>query len=268
MLLWVVIYSYLPANNFFSTTASFVDEVEVLFSNVTFWATVVFSVFVALGTWNIEARLDHVGLTSSSAPRFVYKFASSAYTPLDKDIVREMWVCGDLKDRLGIRHRKASKNIHLSDLETAPMFREPHARSTSELTLSRGYEPREISPESDVNEKPPAHNSLEVDRTTPPLIQVGSSEMVDMQAEQAGPLTMTPRAPYYSSNDASTPTSIPSVPEPGYTRSHASTGFLAPESFEMQAFQPPYAGGSGFRLDEPSSSRPVSTHSWMGGRAL
>lgn len=49
MLLWIVIYSYLPANNFFSTTGSFVYEVEVLFSNVTFWATVVFSVLVALG---------------------------------------------------------------------------------------------------------------------------------------------------------------------------------------------------------------------------
>ena len=49
MLLWVVIYSYLPANNIFSSTGSFVDEVEILFTNVTFWVTVVFSVLVALG---------------------------------------------------------------------------------------------------------------------------------------------------------------------------------------------------------------------------
>lgn len=49
MLLWVVIYSYLPPNNFFSNTDSFVYEVEVLFSNITFWATVIFSVMVALG---------------------------------------------------------------------------------------------------------------------------------------------------------------------------------------------------------------------------
>lgn len=50
MLLWVVIYSYLPASdNFFSATDSFVNEVEILFSNVTFWSTVVFSVLVALG---------------------------------------------------------------------------------------------------------------------------------------------------------------------------------------------------------------------------
>ena len=52
MLLWVVIYSYIPASdNFFSVTDSFVDEVEILFSNVTFWSTIVFSVMVALGEW-------------------------------------------------------------------------------------------------------------------------------------------------------------------------------------------------------------------------
>jgi phospholipid-translocating ATPase len=59
MVLWVVIYSFLPANNFFSSTASFVDEVEVLFSNVTFWVTVVFSALVALGEWSeCQRRVD------------------------------------------------------------------------------------------------------------------------------------------------------------------------------------------------------------------
>lgn len=266
MLLWVVIYSYLPANNFFSSTGSFVDEVEVLFSNVTFWATVVFSVLVALGKWNIEVRLDHVSLTSSSAPRFIYKFASSAYAPLDKEIIREMWVSGDLKDRLGIRHRKASKNIHTSDLETAPMFREPHARSTSEIALP-AYEPTRASPESDVSEKRPTgytNYSLEVDQTMqPPFIQVGSSEIVDMQTEQALVATVSPHASYYSSNDipipspippslfcfpdgqigekpsrGSSPTSIPPVPGPSHTRSPSSMGLSSPESFEMQVRRP------------------------------
>lgn len=52
LLLWLVIYSYLPANNFFSTTGAFIEEVQVLFSNITFWATVVFSVIVALGEYD------------------------------------------------------------------------------------------------------------------------------------------------------------------------------------------------------------------------
>lgn len=49
MILWVVIYSYLPANNFFTTTGAFVNEVEILFGNLTFWGSVIFSVLVALG---------------------------------------------------------------------------------------------------------------------------------------------------------------------------------------------------------------------------
>ena len=64
MLLWVVIYSYLPAN-FFSTTASFVYEVEVLFNNITFWATVVFSVMVADTS---KAHAVHASDVLSSLP--------------------------------------------------------------------------------------------------------------------------------------------------------------------------------------------------------
>ena len=52
--------------------------------------------------------------------------------PLDRDIVREMWVYGDLKDRLGIKHRKDRKR---GDPEGAPMFHQPHARSQSEVSV-------------------------------------------------------------------------------------------------------------------------------------
>lgn len=70
--------------------------------------------------------------------------------PLDKDIVREMWVQGDLKDRLGFRHRKAKRNRGVreggSDVENAPMFHEPHARSASEISLSNHpYQPAPTS---------------------------------------------------------------------------------------------------------------------------
>lgn len=52
--------------------------------------------------------------------------------PLDRDIVREMWVYGDLKDHLGIKHRKDRKK---GDIEGAPMFHQPHARSHSEVSV-------------------------------------------------------------------------------------------------------------------------------------
>jgi len=43
-----------------------------------------------------------------------------------------MWVYGDLKDRLGIKHRKDRKR---GDVEGAPMFHQPHARSQSEVSV-------------------------------------------------------------------------------------------------------------------------------------
>ena len=52
--------------------------------------------------------------------------------PLDRDIVREMWVYGDLKDSLGIKHRRDRKK---GDIEGTPMFHHPHARSQSEVSV-------------------------------------------------------------------------------------------------------------------------------------
>jgi phospholipid-translocating ATPase len=75
------------------------------------------------------------------APRFLFKFFRSTHIPLDKDIVLEVWVAGDLKDRLGLRHRKESKNKRPVDLKTAPMFCDPRAHSASELIMQQGYEP-------------------------------------------------------------------------------------------------------------------------------
>ncbi|KAI0643994.1 phospholipid-translocating P-type ATPase [Trametes meyenii] len=106
MLVWIAIYSAFDS-------IDFNDEVVILFGEVTFWASVLFSVVIALG------------------PRFVVKFFTSTYRPLDKDIVREMWVLGDLKDRLGIKHRRERKK---GKLEQTPMFHQPHCRSESEIS--------------------------------------------------------------------------------------------------------------------------------------
>lgn len=70
-------------------------------------------------------------LTRFSGPRFLVKFITSTYMPLDKDIVREMWVLGDLKDQLGIQHRRERKK---GKLEQTPIFHQPHCRSESEIS--------------------------------------------------------------------------------------------------------------------------------------
>ncbi|OJA07656.1 hypothetical protein AZE42_09081 [Rhizopogon vesiculosus] len=234
MILWIVIYSFLPADtDFFSSSDGFVDEVVILFSNITFWATVVFSVMVAL------------------APRFLIKFFKSTYMPLDKDIVREMWVGGDLKDRLGIRHRKESKNKFVVDLETAPMFREPHARSASELAAQLSYEPTTArSPAgSDGSRKGAINNSSY-------STELGASQDKFLNPHESGVAAVSPSPSYYSASDIPLPSPIPPslyrypsgeisnqashslqpeppVPKLDYSRS-ASSPSVATESYELQ----------------------------------
>ncbi|KAI0070171.1 hypothetical protein K474DRAFT_1680362 [Panus rudis PR-1116 ss-1] len=74
----------------------------------------------ALEFLEIEVKLNEHTLPASRsqscviyvhpAPRFIVKFIRTSYFPLDKDIIREMWVKGDLKDRLGISHRRSRMN--------------------------------------------------------------------------------------------------------------------------------------------------------------
>ncbi|KAH7108194.1 phospholipid-translocating P-type ATPase [Auriculariales sp. MPI-PUGE-AT-0066] len=84
MLIWVAGYS-------FAFSVDFYLEASSLFASVEFWANVALAVTLAL------------------APRFFAKFFQQAYMPLDRDIVREMWVKGALKEQLGIPHRRTRR---------------------------------------------------------------------------------------------------------------------------------------------------------------
>ncbi|KAG8680208.1 hypothetical protein FRC09_018409 [Ceratobasidium sp. 395] len=87
LLIWIAVYSQFES-------VDFNDEITILFSTMAFWGAVVLSICVAI------------------TPRYLVKFFTQAYMPLDKDIIREAWVAGDLKDQLGIKHRKKSKNSY------------------------------------------------------------------------------------------------------------------------------------------------------------
>ncbi|KAL0581269.1 phospholipid transporting ATPase [Marasmius crinis-equi] len=187
MLLWILVYSF-----FFS--ADFIDEVIILFGELTFWTTVVFATVVAL------------------APRFLCKFIMSAYFPLDKEIVREAWVMGDLKDQLGIKHRKGksrrAQNVSNNSLEAAPMF---HQRTGSELSIHAPYEPtRASSPQPYVPvslaapyvDTPPTSRGLEVP---------GSAQDPSPHSLSPSPGPSSPqRGSYYSASDIPPPSPLPS----------------------------------------------------------
>jgi len=167
MLIWIIIYSFFESSDFN-------DEVVVLFGNVIFWATVVVSVVIAL------------------APRFLIKFISTSYHPLDRDIVREMWVLGDLKDRLGVAHRKDRKR---QDVEATPMFHQPHARSLSEISVV--YEP--AFTDSPGDQELQSGNVLEYD-SPPQTKQYRPSPLSQNSGDHVAD-PVSPQPSYYSPSD-------------------------------------------------------------------
>lgn len=116
------------------------------------------------------------------------KFISTSYFPLDRDIVREQWVLGDLKDRLGVQHRKNR------DVESAPMFHAPHARSLSEVSVV--YEPALTRSPGD-HELPGGYS----DDTPPPSTQYKRSPLSQDSSELIAIGPISPQPPYYSAPD-------------------------------------------------------------------
>lgn len=145
------------------------------------------------------------------------------YFPLDKDIIREMWVKGDLKDQLGLSHRKVQKNKIMSDsnLEAAPMFVDAHGRSLSDLH-HHNYEPA-------IGDSPPyaASSTRQTSYTdTPPMTDIiellprelgvqyaqpiTTSKSSDLQVSPPTNDTPSPKASYYSVTDIPIPSPLPS----------------------------------------------------------
>jgi len=145
------------------------------------------------------------------APRFIIKFVTTVYIPLDKDIVREMWVKGNLKDQLGINHRKGRKGRKQSsteNLEAAPMFRDQHKRSLSELSNAGDpYEPAVSHSAS----RSPAPNYMD----NSPMSQANDLPMQEAHLlpsphDRQGLAASPNRIPsYYSASDLPAPSPMP-----------------------------------------------------------
>jgi phospholipid-translocating ATPase len=158
----------------------------------------------------------------SIAPRFISKFVTTAYAPLDKEIIREAWVCGDLKDRLGIGHRNPKKNSLAHEatdkLEYVPILNPPHARSgssaslinqqelqsdgdTNVRTLPRSTSPDVVQPES-INSGPLGSASPR-QHLQPNDTQRSSGSTPDRQ------LSPSPNPSYYSASEIPIPSPLP-----------------------------------------------------------
>ncbi|KAG8963186.1 hypothetical protein FRC03_003280 [Tulasnella sp. 419] len=185
LIIWIALYSSFES-------IDFIDEFQNLMGTVDFWAMVFLCITVAI------------------APRFILKFAQQAYIPLDKHIVREMWVMGDLKDRLGIGHRK----VHS---ENRSFFTRSRNTSENDVELdNRGpYRQTERTSPSDI----PENSQRGVH--TPPEMRLNDStgplHVTSSNHPSSGPSGLHPnRMSYYSPSD------IPS-PDPTGSRSQTSS---------------------------------------------
>ena len=88
-----------------------------------------------------------------------------------------MWVYGDLKDRLGIKHRRARKG---GDIEVTPMFHQPHARSQSEVSVL--YENGRESTTQLYLDSPPDTGQRTRSPPSRPEYMVSTSDPTPMQA--------------------------------------------------------------------------------------
>ncbi|KAH9846917.1 phospholipid-translocating P-type ATPase [Lenzites betulinus] len=245
MMVWIAIYSAFES-------IDFVDEVVVLFGEVTFWATVLMSVVIALG------------------PRFLVKFIKSTYMPLDKDIVREMWVLGDLKDRLGIQHRRERKK---GELEQTPIYHQPHCRSESEIShQEEGYSTPSIprTPGSDGSPRPTAPlmkgESPRPEKLDEGLYDNRASPTPSLRAQLSS--SPSQRMSYYSVSGIPAPSPLP---EPNryhaYTRDSTRTSAYQTEppmsavshsSFEMRVRTPSEQQWAG-HLPQEAVHTPMAT---------
>jgi phospholipid-translocating ATPase len=227
MLLWIVVYSFFESFDF-------EQEAQRLCGGATFWGTVGLTVSIAL------------------LPRILVKFVSTSFASQDIDIVRYMWVKGNLKDLLGIRSRHEQMvpvDGSSSVLEGRPMFREPHARSTSEVS---NYEPGGRGGPGD--RTPPT----QTEKLNGTPLQIGAA--LDSSGSKHRPLApivntsededMMPRA--ISPTGAADPTAMSTSPQPSY---YSASDIPSPSPLPSPGFHDPSQAYS--RVASISYSRPL-----------
>jgi phospholipid-translocating ATPase len=134
--IWIPVYSYLAG-------LPFNGEVAILFSTFSFWAVTLITVFCAVG------------------PKWIVSAFRQSYFPRDKDIVREAWIAGDLKDQLGIKHRRERRKpqpvpTFEYDQPSSLVDHLHKALGSDQLRDERGYyEPAAMaSPQKDIARSP------------------------------------------------------------------------------------------------------------------
>ncbi|KAI6102525.1 hypothetical protein EDD16DRAFT_350334 [Pisolithus croceorrhizus] len=141
---------------------------------------------------------------------------------------------------------KMSKNKH-SDLEATPMFRDPHVRSASELTLHQTYQPTPLAPPPT---KPEADETSQ-DRDT--FIVPSEQNLLDSQPETSLRLS------YYSPTDVPSSSPTASSPQPRFPTAEITEKPLTSSPTHLSPTSPHSPG----QIPPPSSSSNYSRPSYL-----
>lgn len=106
---WIALYSVWAPQDYYGV-------VNIVVPTFNFWFTILITVALAVG------------------PHWLLRAFRQSYMYIDKDIVREAWVGGTLKDELGIPHRKNRKHRKHRDLEEARYHKRSEGLDTYQPT--------------------------------------------------------------------------------------------------------------------------------------
>ncbi|EJD08500.1 phospholipid-translocating P-type ATPase [Fomitiporia mediterranea MF3/22] len=242
MIIWIIIYSFFES-------VDFNNEVVVLFGEVTFWVTVLLTVVTAL------------------APRYVVKAVRSCFFPLDRDIVREMWVRGDLKKRLGIKRRKDPETGDTNrGFETTPI-RAYHDRSISTGSQYEiGYEPAYANSPGEFEMTPPqtvgiANRARQEEdwQQGPQYVVAGDPDEANYLAPGAhaspGAGSVSPHPSYYSASDIPPPSPLP---EPQYLCYNPEPTMISRVTTPVSAHTPPPKNNLELPYQPPLRNEPTA----------
>jgi phospholipid-translocating ATPase len=198
--IWIPVYSYLAA-------LPYNGEVAILFSTFSFWAVTVITVFLAVG------------------PRFLVSSLRQSYLPRDKDIVREAWVAGDLKEQLGIKHRRDRRR---AEVEAKAVGGDRPASFVDHLHQALGAVDRE-------DERGYYHAAA----MASPQKDIGRSPLMSGNSTPRSPFSYPPPSPALLNLDHS-PSPRPTVPPPLLIQRHDDPPQMSPSptgAYDLQIQQ-------------------------------
>lgn len=129
-----------------------------------------------------------------------------------------MWVKGDLKDQLGISHRKGKRNnVSATALEAAPMFPDAHNRSFSDYEAANGSSPAlNLTPRATYLESPPMTETGDLPPIEPTaqyatvLQPVSGNHLSPLPLNNRHQTSVSPQPSYYSASDLPPASPLPS----------------------------------------------------------